>query len=111
MFPELSGERAADYAGRMNSNQTSRRLTARITGEVQGVGFRYRTRQEAVRLGLTGVVSNRLDGSVQVVAEGSGPALDGLREFLEGPGAPGSVAAVDARFSDGTGEFSGFRAE
>lgn len=95
----------------MNQEQDARRLTARVTGDVQGVGFRYRTLQQAVRLGLTGVASNRRDGSVLVIAEGGGPALDGLLEFLEGPTAPGTVAGVDARFSTATGEFDGFRAE
>ena len=95
----------------MNQEQDARRLTARVTGDVQGVGFRYRTLQQAVRLGLSGVASNRRDGSVLVIAEGSGPALDGLLAFLEGPTAPGTVAAVDARFSTATGEFDGFRAE
>ncbi|KAD3515308.1 acylphosphatase [Arthrobacter yangruifuii] len=90
---------------------TPRRLTARVTGEVQGVGFRYRTQRQAVQLGLTGVVSNAADGSVRVVAEGREPALDGLREFLRGPKAPGMVAAVEESFSAATGEFSDFSAE
>lgn len=95
----------------MENLESPRRLTARVTGEVQGVGFRYRTRQQAVRLGLTGVASNKPDGSVQVIAEGSGPALDGLLEFLRGPEAPGTVASVEESYSPATGEFPGFRAE
>lgn len=87
------------------------RLTARVTGDVQGVGFRYRTQLQAVRLGLTGVVSNSADGSVRVVAEGAGPALDGLLEFLQGPDAPGTVASVEEEFSAATGSFPDFRAE
>ncbi|MCC9146196.1 MULTISPECIES: acylphosphatase [unclassified Arthrobacter] len=90
---------------------TARRLTARVTGEVQGVGFRYRTLRQAVQLGLTGVVSNAADGSVHVVAEGRGPALDGLLEFLRGPKAPGVVANVEESFSPAAGEFEDFRAE
>ena len=88
-----------------------RRLTARVTGEVQGVGFRYRTLRQAVQLGLTGVVSNAPDGSVHVVAEGREPALDGLREFLRGPKAPGVVAGVEESFSPASGEFHDFSAE
>ena len=94
-----------------DSSSPARRLTARITGEVQAVGFRYRTLQQAVRLGLTGVVSNRNDGSVQVVAEGSPADLDSLRQWLESPAAPGSVAGVEASSSDATGEFPDFRTD
>ena len=89
----------------------NRRLTARVTGDVQGVGFRYRTLRQALHLGLTGAVSNAADGSVLVVAEGAEPALDGLREFLQGPEAPGTVTGVEERFAPATGEFPEFRAE
>lgn len=41
-----------------------------IRGLVQGVGFRYATVIEASRLGLSGWVRNRRDGSVEVVACG-----------------------------------------
>ncbi|WAP51085.1 acylphosphatase [Arthrobacter sp. ATA002] len=86
----------------------ARRLTARITGDVQAVGFRFRTLQQATRLGLTGVASNRSDGSVQVVAEGARPALDGLLEWLGSPAAPGTVRGIEESFSDATGEFPDF---
>ena len=85
-----------------------RRLTARITGEVQAVGFRYRTLQQAMRLGLTGVVSNSPDGSVQVVAEGPQPAVDALLDWLGSPAAPGTVRGIEETFSDATGEFPDF---
>ncbi|MFO8065014.1 MAG: acylphosphatase, partial [Spirochaetia bacterium] len=35
------------------------RLSARVHGRVQGVGFRYQTRSQARRLGLGGYVRNR----------------------------------------------------
>lgn len=66
----------------------------RVTGRVQGVGFRWWTRREAEALGLRGTVRNREDGSVEVVASGDPRALDRLRTALnEGP--PGArVEAV-----------------
>ena len=94
-----------------NSADPARRLTARITGEVQAVGFRYRTLQQAIRLGLTGVVSNHSDGSVLVVAEGPGPALEELLQWLNSPAAPGTVSDVRDSWSDATGEYGSFRTE
>jgi acylphosphatase len=63
-----------------------RAVRLRITGRVQGVGFRGFARAEARDLGLSGRVKNLPDGSVEVVAVGAPPALARLRERLrEGP--------------------------
>jgi acylphosphatase len=62
------------------------RLEANVRGRVQGVGYRYFVMSQAMRLGLTGWVSNEQDGSVRVVAEGSRADLEDLLEALrEGP--------------------------
>jgi acylphosphatase len=53
-------------------------LHLRIVGMVQGVGYRYALQHEARRLGLTGWVRNRGDGSVEAVARGSRQAVDAL---------------------------------
>jgi acylphosphatase len=50
----------------------------RIDGRVQGVGYRYALQHEAVRLGITGWVRNRADGSVEALAQGPQQALDTL---------------------------------
>jgi len=52
----------------------------RVTGLVQGVGFRYFTKREALRNGVTGFVKNEWDGSVYIEAEGE-PAQ--LKEFTD----------------------------
>lgn len=54
----------------------------RITGRVQGVGFRAATCNTARGAGLRGWVRNRADGDVEVVATGSQEALMQLREWL-----------------------------
>lgn len=46
-----------------------------LTGRVQGVGFRYFALEAAMREQLTGLVRNRRDGSVEVVAEGDAEAM------------------------------------
>ena len=53
-----------------------------LSGLVQGVGFREATRGRAAELGVTGWVRNVDDGAVLVHAEGPGPAVAQLLEFL-----------------------------
>jgi len=54
-------------------------IYARISGRVQGVGFRYSAIREAQRLRLGGWVRNTDDGDVEVWAEGP---EDKLKVFL-----------------------------
>lgn len=61
-------------------------LHVRITGVVQGVGFRWFVRERARRLGLSGWVRNLRDGTVEVAAEGDAGQLELLRrELRRGP--------------------------
>jgi acylphosphatase len=50
----------------------------RVSGRVQGVGFRYHVITHAQELGLDGYARNLDDGTVEVWAEGSQEALDDL---------------------------------
>ena len=61
-------------------------LHVRVTGLVQGVGFRWFVRERARRLGLAGWVRNLPDGSVEVAAEGDPGQLELLHgELMKGP--------------------------
>lgn len=65
----------------------------RVTGRVQGVGFRAWAVRTARALGVNGWVRNRLDGSVELLAEGDPAAIDILETACRrGPDA----ARVDA---------------
>ena len=61
----------------------------RVTGRVQGVGFRWWTRARATRLGLSGTVRNLPDGAVVVHARGAEDALADFAACLAG-GPPGA---------------------
>jgi acylphosphatase len=70
------------------------RVTARVSGRVQGVGFRWWTRARALELGLVGSATNLPDGRVEVVAQGDAAACAQLLDLLQGPGTPGRVRDV-----------------
>lgn len=55
------------------------RRYARISGWVQGVGFRYYVRHTASRFALTGWVRNREDGDVELEVQGDTFSVE---EFL-----------------------------
>ena len=84
------------------------RLTAWVTGMVQGVGFRWWTRAKALELGLVGSARNLDDGRVAVVAEGERAACEALLEALGGGGAPGRVDQVVSRWDGARGGLRGF---
>lgn len=54
----------------------------RITGLVQGVGFRWFVRREARTRGLVGWVRNRPDGSVEVLVQGPEASIASLGTAL-----------------------------
>ena len=57
-----------------------------IFGRVQGVGFRFFTLQQAGKLGIKGTVRNRIDGSVEVIVQGSENQIVLMRAWLlDGP--------------------------
>ncbi len=79
-----------------------------IDGRVQGVGFRYFVIRQAEALGLTGWVANRMDGRVEVTAEGE---YDQLQELLtklnQGPGGA-FVSDISVEWQAASGEFDHF---
>jgi len=81
-----------------------RRVRARVTGKVQGVGFRWFVTREARSLQLAGWVRNLPDGSVQLEAEGPLDRLDDLLLALR-RGPVGS--RVESVLEDGWQEVEG----
>jgi acylphosphatase len=57
---------------------TTKRAQVVVSGWVQGVGFRASCAREATRLGVTGWVRNRWDGSVEALFEGPADAVEAI---------------------------------
>ncbi len=83
-------------------------LQAIVRGRVQGVNFRYYTRQQARQLGITGYVRNLWDGTVQVVAEGTRHRLGQLLNWLHTGPSMAFVEKVEAQWLPFGGEFQHF---
>lgn len=85
------------------------RLCAWVRGRVQGVGFRWFTRAEALSIGgLTGFASNRPDGRVQIVAEGPHEKCEHLLAWLRSDDTPGRVDGVTEIWEAPRRIYSGF---
>lgn len=75
-----------------------------VRGEVQGVGFRYHSRGQALRLGLVGYVRNRPDGSVELEIEGSEESVSRMLRWLHTGPRYAVVTALEVSDVTPTGE-------
>jgi acylphosphatase len=78
-----------------------------VRGRVQGVGYRFAALAEAERLSITGWVRNRADGSVEVLAQGPGEAIDALLAWTRRGPPAAKVQSVEV--SEGEGMFASFQ--
>ncbi|MFO7768146.1 MAG: acylphosphatase [bacterium] len=85
MTDEENGSRRSAGAEEPGGRQ---RLHLRLSGRVQGVGFRWFTHRAACARGLGGWVKNMPDGSVEMEVEGPPSTLQDFVENVEkGPAA------------------------
>ena len=84
------------------------RIQVRLRGIVQGVGFRYSMLREARRVGVTGWVRNRRDGSVEALVQGKAEIVAAMVAWSK-QGPPGAqVSEVSVANADGEPAVSGF---
>src|SRR5947207_436239 len=85
-------------------------LHLRVTGRVQGVGYREARRSEALARGIAGWVRNRRDGSVEAVLQGSNAATDALITWARRGPPAARVAGVEVQEAAGelARQYSGF---
>ena len=78
------------------------------SGRVQGVGFRYTTKNVAMGYEVTGTVRNLPDGRVELVAEGLKDELEAFQQGIRESGLGGFISNEETTWEDPKGEFRGF---
>lgn len=73
----------------------------RISGRVQGVNYREALRFEAERLGVTGWVRNRTDGTVEAVVQGLADPIEAIIAWARRGPPAARVDSVQSRPADG----------
>lgn len=86
-----------------------KRIHLFISGDVHGVGFRAWVVLQTQHTSITGWVSNRKDGSVEVVAEGKERELKKLIEACKHGPDVSWVESVDVHWMNPTHEFEAFK--
>ena len=84
------------------------RLVVRVSGRVQGVGFRFFAVEEASVRRLVGYARNLRDGDVEVVAEGPRGALEDFLQTLRRGPRSGRVERATLLWDEARGDFEGF---
>ena len=78
-----------------------------FSGQVQGVGFRYRTANIAKLMDVRGFVRNLPNGQVELIGEGNTGSLEALIREIQAAMADG-IQNVDIKKSPSPAEFSSF---
>jgi acylphosphatase len=87
-----------------------RYVKVKVQGHVQGVGFRYFTREIAIKCDIAGWVKNRNDGSVIIEAHGDEANMaDFLAEIQKGPSRFAGVQEMNVTDLEGDPRFTEFR--
>lgn len=79
-----------------------------VEGRVQGVFFRAYTEEEANRLGLTGWVRNRRDGSVEAVIEGDSEKIKAMLRWLQKGSPQATVTRVRVTEKEPENQYNDF---
>jgi acylphosphatase len=79
----------------MMSDADTKTVCVRISGRVQGVGYRAWAQKTARKLNLTGWVRNLTDGSVEAMARGPQAAVDALVTASESGPVSARVTSVE----------------
>jgi acylphosphatase len=79
-----------------------------VTGDVQGVGFRYSAIHQANAIGVTGWVRNLWDGRVEAMIEGEESLVQQMVEWCRQGPRSAEVTDLDVEMLPYTGKFTRF---
>jgi acylphosphatase len=82
-----------------------------ISGDVQGVGYRFFTQRAAARHQVRGYVRNLPDGRVEALAEGPAAAVNAFRIDLEAGPVSAEVQLIEETVLEPSGHYPQFRIE
>jgi acylphosphatase len=82
-----------------------------ISGQVQGVGYRFFAQRVAARHQVTGYVRNLADGRVEVVAEGALENVEGFKHDLAAGPDYATVAQLEELNLEPSGAYKAFLIE
>ncbi len=82
-----------------------------LSGDVQGVGFRFFAQRAAARHQVVGYVKNLVDGRVEALAEGPPQKVEAFKHELATGPRFASVDHLEEINIDPTGAYSSFRIE
>ncbi|MDT5272578.1 MAG: acylphosphatase [Acidobacteriota bacterium] len=82
-----------------------------VSGEVQGVGFRFFAQRVAARHQVVGYVRNLPDGRVELLAEGTPESVEGFKHDIAAGPRHARVEQVEEVAVEPTGRYPSFRIE
>jgi len=85
-----------------------KRVVLKISGRVQGVFYRINTKEKATKLNIGGYIKNKLDGTVNIIAEGEKNNLKELVKWCYQGSPSAKVENVDEKWEKYTGGFNNF---
>lgn len=86
----------------------NKRVGLKIIGNVQGVFYRVKTQEKAIRLNLTGYVKNENNGAVSIIAEGDAKNLEKLINWCWEGSSSASVRDINIKWKPYKKEFNNF---
>ncbi len=82
-----------------------------VSGEVQGVGFRFFTQRVAARHQVKGYVRNLADGRVEALAQGTAAAVEAFRADLATGPVGSNVTGIEEINLERIERYTAFRIE
>jgi acylphosphatase len=82
-----------------------------ISGDVQGVGYRFFAQRAAARHQVTGYIRNLDDGRVEAWVEGTATSVNGFRMDLQAGPVLADVRLIEETVIEPSGHYPQFRVE